>query len=509
MRDSFFVLFLRVCILAIMVATLLSHGWKKFTRSTAFSKELTTSIFLGLMTLMMIIYSLALGLSLNSLITKGLNQPDSFTFLNMLLLYYFVVEFVMRYMIQNVPVLDIQPYLHLPIKRSGIMHFLLVKSLVHVLNISVLLLFAPFAFRVVGQQFGMAAGWSWLISIWAFSLCIHYSVILFKKKLDDSVWGILIIVTLFAGLAAADYYQWFRLSDISKSIFSTAAHGGYVLPAMLCAVALLYYFNLSFFISGVYADEQVIRKSVSVKRTHDFSFLQNFGAIGDLINLEIKLILRNKRPRTVLIMTFLFMLYGLMFYTQDIFGESRGMLLFVGLLITGIFMMNYGQFLLSWQASHLDFTLTRPVSLRQYIESKFWLLNTVTLFCFLLSIPYAYFGWHIVITNAALMLFNMGVNVYIVMNMAMWGPKKLNLTKGGSLNYEGLGAAQWVMGIPIMVSPYVIYLPFSILGYPNLGLIALAAIGLLGLILRHYLLTLTTQRMQKLKYSIAEGFRNE
>ena len=138
-----------------MVTTLLDHGWKKFTRSSSFNKDAATSVFLGIMALMMVGYSLAFGFALNTIITKALDQSDSFLFVNMLLLYYFVLEFVMRYMIQNLPVIDIQPYLHLPIKRSGIMHFLLIKSLVHVMNFLVLLLFMPFAFTVVAGKFGL------------------------------------------------------------------------------------------------------------------------------------------------------------------------------------------------------------------------------------------------------------------------------------------------------------------------------------------------------------------
>lgn len=489
-----------------MVTTLLSHGWKKFTRSPAFSRDVTASIFLGIMAVMMVGYSLALGFGLNYIITEGLQQPDSFKFLNMLLLYYFVIEFVMRYMIQNVPVLDIQPYLHLPLKRSRIMHFLLIKSLVHVLNFSVLLLFAPFALTVVSGRFGAAGAWSWLFSIWAFSLCLHYLVILFKKKLDDSIWGILSIVLLFSGLAAADYYQWFRLSDVSASLFSASTTQPLILIVFLLTLGAFYFFNYQFFLQGVYPDEQ-LAKAVS-RKAQDFTFLKGLGSIGDWMSLELKLILRNKRPRTVLFMSAMFLLYGLIFYTQDKYTEGMpAFLLFVGIFITGIFMINYGQFLFSWQASQFDFILTRPVSLRQFVESKYWLLNGITVFCFLLSIPYAYFGWNIVFNHAMLTLFNMGVNIYIILNMAMWGPKRLNLTKGGSMNYEGIGAAQWVMGIPILISPYVIYTPFAIAGKANWGIIAIGLIGLIGIVLRPYLLAFTTKRLERLKYSIAEGFR--
>ncbi|HNV27498.1 MAG TPA: DUF5687 family protein, partial [Cyclobacteriaceae bacterium] len=90
-----------------MVSTLLSHNWKKLLRSVSFTKELATAIFLGLLALMVVGYSLALGFALESIITKGLNQADSFQFLNGLLIYYFGFEFMMRYFMQNLPVLDV------------------------------------------------------------------------------------------------------------------------------------------------------------------------------------------------------------------------------------------------------------------------------------------------------------------------------------------------------------------------------------------------------------------
>ena len=184
-------------------------------------------------------------------------------------------------------------------------------------------------------------------------------------------------------------------------------------------------------------------------------------------------------------------------------------MLFAGVFVTGVFMINYGQFLFSWQAGHFDFTLTRPLSIRQYIESKYWLLVTVTFLCFLLSIPYVYFGWKILLVHFTVMLFNIGVNVYVIMNMAMWSPKKINLSKGGTLNYEGVGAAQWIMGIPILLGPYVLYLPFRWMGYPNIGLIMVGLAGVIGIVFRPYLLSLTAQRLASLKYKIASGFRQE
>ena len=493
-----------------MVLKLLSHGFKKFSRSASLSKDITAAIFLGLISVMFLGYAFALGFALEKIITKGLQQADSFLFLNGLLLYYFGFEFMIRYIMQSLPILDIQPYLHLPLKRNRIVHYLLIKSVVHVLNSLVFLLFVPFAFTAVAEKFNTGSAWLWMLSLWLSSLSLHYLVIIFKKKLDDSIWGVLTILVLLSIIGGADYYGWFKLSEISAYLFSLPVQGYYFTLALFALCALLYFLNFNVFIQNVYLDENSNSESGSKLKSQDWAFLQGFGTIGEWINLEAKLILRNKRPRTILVLTSFFMLYGLFFYTKDSYTQGMpSFLIFIGTFITGIFLMNYGQFLFSWQANHFDFTLTRPISLRQFLESKYWLLSAVTIACFLLSIPYAYFGWNILLINTSLLLFNVGVNVFVIMNMAMWAPKKIDLAKGGTLNYEGLGAAQWVMGFPVLLAPYVIYLPFKFAGHPTVGVLAIGFVGLIGIALRNYLLNLTTNRFLRLKHSIAAGFRQD
>ena len=52
---------------------------------------------------------------------------------------------------------------------------------------------------------------------------------------------------------------------------------------------------------------------MSRRRSVDLSFLSRYGETGSLIRNELRLILRNKRPRTVAVIGLLFMLYGLLF----------------------------------------------------------------------------------------------------------------------------------------------------------------------------------------------------
>lgn len=493
-----------------MIATLITHSWKKFTRSVSFSKDVATLIFTAIMGILMLIYAIGLGFSLELILIKGLKLSDPSGFLNSILLYYFGFEFIMRYMMQNLPVLDIQPYLHLPVKKSVIVRYLLGRSVLHIMNVLVLFLFAPFAFGFIQEQYSSAAAIRWLASIWMISLFLHFLIVIFKKQLDDNLWGIIGLTIVFSFFGAAEYFHWFKLSAVSASVFGSAMTDFYLPGAALLATLILYYVNFNHFLKSIYPEEISTKQRSTFDNRKDFSFLRNFGPVGELINVEAKLILRNKRPRNILFLSAFLLLYGLIFYGEDKYSENfSGIFLFVGIFVTGIFMINYGQLLFSWQGSHFDFTLTRPLSARNYIESKYWLLSGVTIICFILTVPYVYFGWKILLVNLAMTLFNIGVNVFIILNIAMWAPKKVDLKKGATFNYEGIGAAQWIMGVPILISPYVIYVPFSLAGYPDLGVVAIGVTGLLGIILRNKLLELTKQRFMSLRYSIAGAFRKD
>lgn len=493
-----------------MITTFLSHSFKKFTRSASFSKDTATYVILGLLGLMVMIYAIALGFVLDDLIVKQLQQAQPVVFLNGILVYYFTFEFMMRYFMQSLPTLDAQPYFHLPVKKSGIVHFLLGKSILSMYNILVVLLFTPFAFQAVAREYGTAAGWQWLLALVVLSLCMNYLAILFKKKLDDSIWGLLAIVMVALLFAGSDYYGWFKMSDLTRPFFQAFITQPAFLGVPLLLLLVFYLLNYRFFISSLYAEEITTQKASTSRFTRDLPFLRNFGIIGDWISIELRLILRNKRPRSMLFLSLFFLLYGLIFYPNKTYStDMPSFLLFVGVFITGIFTINYGQFLFSWQGSHYDFTLTQPVSAREYLEAKYYMLCTITVISFLLSIPYVYFGWRIIIIHGATALFNIGVNVWIVMNMAMWGAKRIDLKKSSTFNYEGIGAAQWLMSIPIILGPYVIYLPFSIAGYPNTGLAAVATVGVVGIALNKVLLNYTAGRLLRKKYQMAAGFRAE
>ena len=88
----------------------------------------------------------------------------------------------------------------------------------------------------------------------------------------------------------------------------------------------------------------------------EFSALDRFGRLGELIRLEMLQVWRNKRARLFLFMSLLFVLYPLIFIGEETF-EVPGFPIIIGLITTGGFTLNYGQLLLSWNSTHFDFIL--------------------------------------------------------------------------------------------------------------------------------------------------------
>ena len=133
----------------------------------------------------------------------------------------------------------------------------------------------------------------------------------------------------------------------------------------------------------------------------------------------------------------------------------------------------------------------------------------ISFLCFIFSVPYVYFGWDILLIHLATFIFNIGVVIHMVIYMALWKPKPMDLNKGGMFNYEGIGVTQFLMVIPLMVAPYIVFLPFALLINDYAGIIALAVVGAVGIFFFNQLSAFSIRRVLRTRYEISSSFRQE
>lgn len=490
-----------------MVRTFFSHSWKEQFRSAIWAKNLLANVFLGLAGIVLVGYALFLGIFLDKILEALVPDSQPLDILNGVIIYYLAFEFFIRFFLQNVPIMSIQPYLHLPIKKSKMINYMLGKSAISAFNLLGIFFFSPFAFKVVAELNGSAAGWGWLMFIVGLALSLHYIVLLFKKKLNDHPNLMIAFVVIFGSLGALDVYNIISVSSASSAVMDMVIAQP-ILGAIPLLIAILFYFlNFNYLVNNTYPEEISAKKKTGNITGGQFAFLKRFGHKGELMAAELKLIFRHKRPRTTVMLAALLLAYGLFFYPQPAYAEMDFIFVFVGVFITGIFFLNYGQFLLSWDSGFFDFVLTRKSTFRDYLEAKYLLFLSASTIAFVLSLAYGYFGWKIVLINLCAYLFNIGINVFVVMRIAMFGPKKIDLNKRAAFNYEGVGAAQFLIIIPIMILPYIIYAPLAIMGHDIVGICLTGAIGLIGFLFRERSLQALTKYFAKNRHKIAAGFR--
>ena len=125
-----------------MIAKFIYLEWKSFTRSASFASNLAMKILMGFLVLYFTLVFLALGVGAFYILKKM--QLDPLVTINKFLIYYFVMDLIVRLLLQAIPVMNIRPLLILTFKRPTIVHFSLGKTALSFFNIFHAFFFLPF-----------------------------------------------------------------------------------------------------------------------------------------------------------------------------------------------------------------------------------------------------------------------------------------------------------------------------------------------------------------------------
>jgi len=489
-----------------MIRTLLAHQWKAFWRSRNAGKSLAIQVLIGFFTVYMLVSAIGLGLFLQQLLKKIYPGQDiNYVFCGFIL-YYFLFDLLVRFLLQDLPTLTIQPYLVQNIQRRQLIRFLNLRSLFTVLNLLPLLLFTPFIMMSIARVYGFAVAAAFMISILSLTVFNHFFILYIKRKSIINSWWLVVFFIAMAALTAADYFSVFSLSHISSVVFSFLRLHVWLCVLLVGMAVLAFINNYSFLLKNLYL-EDIVGKGRR-KEGADYAFLNRFGTIGELIGLDIKLILRNKRPRSIGVLTVLFLFYGFIFYKEKYIAEGWwGALLVGGVFLTGLFITNYGQFLFAWQSAHFDGLMAGNLSVKTYIKSKFMLFTAVCTVVLLLTSLYGLMSWKLLLVQLAGYLYNVGIHTVLTVYFATYSYKGLDISKGSTFNYQGMSAEKWVYTFVVFVVPMIIYWPFAFFINSWAGIIALAVLGLISFLLQDWWVDVLTKEFFKRKYKILSGFR--
>ena len=130
----------------------------------------------------------------------------------------------------------------------------------------------------------------------------------------------------------------------------------------------------------------------------------------------------------------------------------------------------------------------------------------MTLVLYVLSIPYIYFGIDKFLMITAAAVFNVGFNSIFLLYAGSFNRKRIDLERSAFANYQGTSATQFIMIIPILVLPMLLFWGFSsFLGF-NAGIIAIAVVGILSIIFRNYFMKIIVAKYIREKHDVISAF---
>ncbi len=491
-----------------MTFTLLSHQWRSFWRSRSAGKNLAAQIFIGFMSLYLLGCAFFLGLSLQHFLPRVFPGQDIIRVFCGLILYYFSIDILMRFMVQELPILSVQPYLAQNIRRSQLVRFLNIRSLFHFLNLLPLVIFVPFIITVIAHAHGPLVAGCFIISILGVIIFNHFLILYVKRKIIINSWWLVGFLGAVGILIALDYFHVFSFRSLSTSLFTSLIRSPW-LCIILVALGLGSMVNNSRFLRKNLYFEEIARRGRQRQST-EYTWLQQWGLTGEMVALNLRLILRNKRTKAVVLMTFVIMLYGFLFY-KPVYMKSAHMpmILLAALFITGIFIMNFGQFLFAWHSGYFDGLMSLPISIREFIRAQFMMFIAVSTLTFVVTSLYGLISWKIIPFQFAAFLYNIGINTVVVVYFSTRSYKGIDLNRSATFNYQGTGMSQWINILLVTLIPMLLYLCLAWLFNDWVGLTVLGGLGLISLLLQNWWINWLTNQFLLRKHTILSGFREK
>ncbi|MBT8394897.1 MAG: hypothetical protein KJN66_08605 [Bacteroidia bacterium] len=488
-----------------MIKHFIKLEWKSLFRSASFGKSLALKIFMGFLALYFIVSFLALGLALFPILKKTFPDQDPFIIVNGFIFYWILADLLMRFFLQKLPVMSVKPLLSLPIRKSKMVHYVLGKSALSFFNFLPLFAIIPFGIMLLANDYEPSKVITWIILLIVITLIINFLNFIIESLSAETELSFLPLIALTAVLFGLNYFNIISFSSFISDFFISVTKNPLLLIIPTAILYALYFYNYKILSKKLYLDNSLKTKNQEVK-TSDLSWTKRFGDIAPFMQLDLKLLWRNKRPRSSIFILVIGLLYGLFFYPQPMYRDMVWLYGFIGIFVTGIFLINFGQFIPAWDSGYYKMLMSQNIKYEQYLRSKFVLMVMSVVIMFVLSIPYVYFGWKILLAHFAAAVYNVGVNSHVILFAGSFNRKKIDLNQRAAFNYQGTGAVQWLVGIPLMLLPILIFVAFYFLINFEGGIAALIICGLLGIAFHQKIMNLITSKYLASKYKMIDAF---
>lgn len=461
-------------------------------------------IVMAILALYFTLLAVSLAIFLPDIIEEYRGDYSTLEFTARYVFYFLCIDILLRFAGQGIPKVHLNHYVLLPVPYRMIVRYILGLSYFNLYNALALIVFIPFSIQAIAVENDVWTHLYWLSILIAIlggnTMLGGHLKRLFanNNKVGFILLGIALSLLLIEWISNA------ALQNASGLVFS------YLMRSPISLI-LFAYPLLTHRMSKYYLLQNRYSEQWQVK-ANERTFWSRLdwhadGSISSLIATEWKLIIRHKRTRTAVLFSLFFIFYGYFMY-RNVESSSPANLL-VALFIVSFSSINYGQFLIAWEARYFDGLLTRSQSMYNYFNAKWRLLALLVAIPYLFSLLYGFVNVRLLIIHSVAALYCVGINNYMILFFSTYQRKAVDLNSGSAFNYQGSSAVQFLLVIPLLLFPLLVY---GLVAWPFgevAGWCTLSIISVISLCCHQLWMRGIANNFREKKYEMADAFRSK
>jgi len=483
--------------------TLRKHTNLATKRSPALEQSNVAKVMMYLGAAFAAVYMLFLGILFGMTAVES-GEP---TVLLMVLPIFLLIDFGLRFAIQQTPSMLVKPYMLLPLPQHTVIETFLITSVLSGYNWLWLFMFVPYAYIVMLSGLGVTEGLVVLVSGMLLIMANSQWYLMVRTLVARSLLWWLLPVAVYAPyiamLMADDDDFFYTISYYLEELAAT-----WWLPLICLALLLaLLWVNRQMQFRFVYDEiSRQEKKPAALKHVAQFTFLERFGQTGEYLKLELKSIMRNKaiRSRVLMSLGLIVLLSGLITYT-DVY-DGRTMLNFWCYYCFAIYGMTAMVKVMGPEGNYIDLLMTQRENILLLLKAKYYFHVAILIVPPLIMLPAVIAGKFSLLMMLAYMLMSSGMLYFIMFQLAVYNKQTLPLDQKitGKNNVES--GLQLIIEMIAMLLPLLIVCVLVILFDEDTAYYIMAIVGLLFTVTHPWWLRNIYQRMMRRKYENLEGF---
>lgn len=464
--------------------------------------------FMKLLAWFMFLYYAGILLFLGVVMGMGMGEPGlaAFHVFNGIFPWILLVDFWLRFVLQETPAQQVQPFRLLPIRRSFLMNMYLIRSGLSLGNLFWGFLLVPFGAIAILPLMGWTSYIMWLLAWWMMIVINGYCYLFCRALCMRHLLWTLFPAVIHGALVALMVLPDKNPLDTPCTLMLYQVIKGNLLPILALAGLIALTFCANFHLQmGMIYNEVAKKEDVELKSTTQMNFLNRYGAMGEYLKMEVKLRMRNKQVRMQFLvgLGLMLMLSGIHYFTDAYSGEfMTSFICFYNYVVLGMMTLVT---IMCFEGNYIDGLMARRESIYDLLRAKYYFNTAILLIPICIATPLMVAGKLSVWMNLGYLLFTAGVMYPGMFQLAVYNnntiPLNQKLTGKQATTYQNI-ASMLMMFLPIALERAAV----ALLGDPW-GYILLCVVGLIGIATHHLWLRNIYHRFMQRRYINMEGFR--